>query len=85
MEVIPVQTQDFDFFYNNMENLYETYGHKFLAIKDREILGSYNTFDVALESTLKNEKVGTFIIQECFAHREDCVNNFQGNVMFSSA
>jgi hypothetical protein len=76
---------DFDFFLQNMERLYRQHGQKFVAIKDHNILGAYDTFNEALETTLEKEKLGTFLIQECFESREKLVHHFQGNVMPVSA
>jgi len=80
-----MQEQDYDYFLENIGDLYNQYGHKFLAIKNRQILGAYDNFDNALSETLKHEKLGTFLIQECFQNREECVHYFQGNVMLSPA
>jgi hypothetical protein len=73
--------KDFDFFLQNMERLYREHGHKFVAIKNLNILGTYDTFNEALEITLKTEELGTFLIQECFENREKLVHHFQGNVI----
>jgi hypothetical protein len=77
--------KDFDFFLQSMEKLYKEHGHKFVAIKDLNILGTYDTFNEALETTLKTEELGTFLIQECFENREKLVHHFQGNVIPVSA
>ena len=76
-----VQDKDYNFFLENIETLYEKYGHKFLAIKDEHILCVYDTFEEALNNTLKTEALGTFLIQECLENREKLVHHFQGNVM----
>jgi hypothetical protein len=76
-----MQEQDFDYFLQNMERLYQTHGYKFVAIKNQNILGFYDTFDEALENTIKTEEPGTFLIQECLENKEKLVNHFQGNVM----
>ena len=76
-----MQNQDFNFFYQNMENLYKTYGNKFIAIKNTEILGAYNSFDIALHETLKEQKIGTFFIQECFETENPCVQESLDNVI----
>ena len=75
-----MQDQDFDYFVKNIQKLHETYGHKFLAIKNQGVLGAYNTFSEALETTLKTEELGEFLIQECFDSKEKLINHFQGNV-----
>jgi fibrillarin-like rRNA methylase len=75
------QDQDFEYFIQNIEAFYKQYGHKFLAIKDRNILGAYDSFNTALEETLKQEQIGTFIIQECFKNKEESVTGAIFNVM----
>jgi len=77
--------KDFDFFLQNMEKLYKVHGQKFVAIKDHNILGAYDTFNEALKTTLEKEELGTFLIQECFENREKLVHHFQGNVIPVSA
>jgi fibrillarin-like rRNA methylase len=76
-----VQNQEFQFFLQNMETFYKTYGHKFVAVKNQGILGAYDSFNDALDTTLKTEELGTFLIQEIFDDREKMVHHFQGNVM----
>ena len=75
------QDKDFDYFLANMKNLYSEHGHKFVSVKNQSILGVYNTFNDALENTLKTEKLGTFLVQECFDNKEKMVQHFQCNVM----
>ncbi|GMO58152.1 MAG: hypothetical protein Ta2A_03510 [Treponemataceae bacterium] len=78
-----MQAQDFHYFMQNTDKFYKTYGGKFLAIKDSQILGVYETFNSALADTLKKETLGSFLIQECFENKEKAVYNFQGNVAFA--
>lgn len=75
------QDKDFEYFLENMEQLYKVYGHKFVAVKNQNFLGYYDSFNEALESTLKTEELGTFLIQECKANRGELVHHFQGNVV----
>ena len=76
-----MQETDFSYFLENMEELYKTYGHKFAAVKNKGILGVYDTFNEALETTMKTEEFGTFLIQEIFTDKEKMVHHFQGNVI----
>ena len=64
------QDLDFNYYLENMPGFYETYGQKFLAIKNLNILGVYDTFNEALDTTLKTEELGSFLIQECFDNVE---------------
>jgi len=79
--MVDQQDLDFDYFLENMEDLYHKYGNKFIALKSRNIIGVYDNFINAYESTLKTEEIGTFLIQECFDNKEKMVHHFQGNVM----
>lgn len=56
---------DFDYFIENYKKLYEKYGHKFLAIKDKKVLGAYNSVLEAVNDLTGKYKVGDYIIQEC--------------------
>jgi len=75
------QDLDFNYFLENMNKLYRKYGNKFVVVKNQNVLGAYNDFNKALETTLKTEEMGTFLIQECFDNKEKMVCHFQGNVM----
>jgi len=79
------QTVDFDYFLQNMENLYQVHGHKYVAVKNQGVLGVYDTFQNAYETTVKTEEVGSFLIQECFDSRDKMVHHFQRNIVPVSA
>jgi len=72
--------ENFEYFKENMLQFYNEYGSKFIAIKDRKVLGVYDTFDEALEVTLKSEKIGTFIVQQCTDDATNFTSTFQSNV-----
>lgn len=59
------QLDDFKWFVGEMPELFRQYGHCFLAIKNRRVLGSYQSYGEAVEDTASSEGLGTFIIQEC--------------------
>ncbi|MDR3050057.1 MAG: hypothetical protein LBV16_09565 [Elusimicrobiota bacterium] len=79
-----MEDKNFKFFYDRMPELYKKYGHKFLVVKDCAILADYDDFDTALKETLKKEKLGTFLIQECFETQEQSIQYFQSNVSFAN-
>lgn len=56
---------DFQFFINNYQKLYSKYGHKFLAIKNKEILGAYDSVPETIDSLSSAHEAGSYIIQEC--------------------
>ena len=58
---------DFEWFKQNLSELYKQYGACFLVIKDKEVIGSYPTYAEALKASVKQYNIGEFIIQECGA------------------
>lgn len=56
---------DFQWFLDNYDELYQRYGHKVFAIQNKKILGLYDNKNEAINITAQKYKLGTFIIQEC--------------------
>jgi len=75
--------KDYDYFINNLSDLYAQYGHCFLAIKNQKVVGVFDEFKNAYYEMVKTEELGTFIIQECVDDPEKLVHRFQFNVTFS--
>ena len=78
-----MKNKDYDYFVENMRALYKKHGRKFLVIKNQSVLAVYDTFEQAYDETLKHEKLGTFLIQECFKNEKESVLHFQSNVSFA--
>jgi hypothetical protein len=75
-----MQEQDYEYFLENTARFYKEYGQRFLTIKNQNVIGVYDSFNDALDNTLKKEPLGTFLIQECLENRGKAANYFQGNV-----
>ncbi len=65
---------DFDYFVNHYQELFDKYGHKFIAIKNNTILGSYDTELDAINEVSKKYPLGTFIVQECNGNESGYTN-----------
>lgn len=70
-ELTKQQKEDFQFFVEHRPELFEKYGECVLVIANREVLGSYKQYPVAVRETLKEHDFGTFIVQRCSAD-ESC-------------
>jgi len=57
--------ENYIFFKNNLPKFIKRYKGKYIVIKDKRVLGSYDDFDEAYRETIRNEALGTFIIQQC--------------------
>lgn len=56
---------DFKYFIEHYNELYEKYGHKFIVIKNHEILGVHDDLESAINITSEKYPLGTYIVQEC--------------------
>ncbi|RYD56849.1 MAG: hypothetical protein EOP56_10680 [Sphingobacteriales bacterium] len=59
-------TEEIDYYKANREEFITLYNGKHLVIKDKQIIGVYNTNSQAYDETIKSHQVGTFIIERPF-------------------
>lgn len=58
-------SEDFSWFKEHYADFQKKYGESFIAIKDKKILGVYDSYGNGVRETTKTEEFGTFIVQEC--------------------
>jgi hypothetical protein len=56
---------DFNWFIDNYQSLFDQYGHKVLGIKNKNIIGVFDSEIEAADALAETEENGTYIIQEC--------------------
>ena len=56
---------DFEFFLDNYDKFYKTYGYCYIAIRFKEILGVYKSISEAVDILSNQYELGEYIIQEC--------------------
>lgn len=62
--------EDFAWFEQHYQEFQTTYGNAFLAIKNKQVIGVYDSYGEGIRETQKTEELGTFIVQEC---SKDCI------------
>ena len=65
-----MQDVDYQWFLDNTEELYKEHGEKFVAIKNKSILGIYNDYDSGIEETMKQEELGSFLVQKLLENKD---------------
>ena len=73
--------REYQYFISHHEELFSKYPNKFLVIKGEEVIGVHNSNLEAYNETVKTEKLGTFLIQECKMDIQNQV--FHSRVMFA--
>ena len=74
-------TSDFQWFLANYKELYSKYGESYIAIKDKKVLGKYNSYAEGVRETQKTEQLGTFIDQNC-GKDESAYTNYISSTCF---
>ena len=74
--------KEFKYFLNNKEDLSRKYKGKFLVIRDEKVIGAYDSEKDAYDNAIKNNELGTFLIQECSTRESAFVQNFHSRVLF---
>jgi hypothetical protein len=75
--------EEFKFYLNNQEKLVEKYNGKFIVIKDRNVIGSFDSEIAAYEETQKFHDLGTFLIQYCSPGIESYTQTFHSRTVFN--
>ena len=58
-----MQEKDYKWFLDNYDNLFEDYGHKYLAIKNQTVLGAYSSYADAVEYYKTKDPYGLQLIE----------------------
>ena len=80
-----LQNDVFKWFLDNYDRIYREYGKCYVAIKNKKILGIYNSAAEGIRETKKSEEIGSFIVQYCNGEESGYTNyissmNFMGAV-----
>ena len=60
-----MQNDDYQWFLEQYDRLFNEYGDAYLAIKDKTIIGVYSSYAEGVKETAKRYPLGSFIVQYC--------------------
>lgn len=69
-----LQHSDYEWFLDNYDDLFKTYGDSYLAIKNKQVIGKYKSFAEGVRETQKSEPLGSFIVQFCNGNKTGFTN-----------
>ena len=75
--------KEFKYYLDNQKQLVKEYLNKYIVIKNNTIIGAYDSEMDAYNETLKNHKLGTFLIQHCLPGEESHTTTFHSRVIFN--
>ena len=76
--------KEFQFYLDNQKELVEKYSGKFIVIKNNSIIGVYNSHSDAYNNSLKENELGTFLIQHCIEGEQSYTQTFHSQVIIHS-
>lgn len=82
MAEVPLQ-QEFEYYISHQAELVEKYSGKYIVIKNRKVIGVYDSEDMAVTETSKSETLGTFLVQLCEAGKDNYTQTFHSRVAFA--
>ena len=68
-----MQDLDFAWYVENISELYRQYGACYIAIKNKTVIGKFETYADGVTVTMRRETLGTFIVQKCARSIEECI------------
>ena len=75
--------EEFYWYIANQSELVKIYNGKYLVIKDKKVVGAYDTVLEALTEAKKKYDAGTFLIQLCTQGKDAYTVTFHSRVTFA--
>ena len=75
--------KEFNYYLEHQEKLVEKYNGKYIVIKNFSVIGSFDTEIEAIEKTIKEHKLGTFLVQKCESGSESYTQTYHSRVNFA--
>lgn len=73
--------KEFEYYLQHQSDLVKKYKGKFIVVKGEQVIGSYDSHLEAYNTTVKTEKLGTFLIQHCLPGKDSYTQTFHSRVL----
>jgi len=75
--------KEFNYYLERQEELFKKYIGKFIVIKNREVIGVFDSELEAIEKTAEKYELGTFLVQKCEPGSESYTETYHSRVTFA--
>lgn len=75
--------KEFRYYLEHQNELVKKYNGKFIVIKNREVIGAFDSELEAIKKTAENHELGTFLIQKCEPGSESYTQTYHSRVTFA--
>ena len=74
--------KEFKYYLEHQDEFVKKYNGKFIVIKNREVLGVFDSELEAIEKTAETHELGTFLVQKCEPGSESYTQTYHSRVAF---
>lgn len=74
--------KEFKYYIKHQDELVKQYNGKFIVIKNRKVIGEYDSELEAIKETTKEHELGTFLIQKCEPGSKSYTQTYHSRVAF---
>ncbi|TET44998.1 hypothetical protein E3J62_08840 [candidate division TA06 bacterium] len=74
--------KEFKYYIKHQDELVKQYNGKFIVIKNRKVIGEYDSELEAIKETTKEHELGTFLIQKCEPGSKSYTQTYHSRVSF---
>ena len=72
--------KEYKYYQSNKNSIKKKYKNQFVVINDSEIIGAYSSREEALKESVKEYKLGEFLIQEVSNKKDEQIQRFYSRV-----
>ncbi|MHB1005772.1 MAG: hypothetical protein ACYC3S_09040 [Chloroflexota bacterium] len=72
--------QEFQYYLEHQDELVARYNSKFIVIKDRRVIGAYDSQLEAIRKTQEQHELGTFLVQKCEPGKASYTQSYHSRV-----
>jgi hypothetical protein len=72
--------KEFKYYLEHQDEFVKKYNGKFIVIKDREVIGVFDSELEAIEKTAEKHELGTFLVQKCEPGSESYTQTYHSRV-----
>jgi hypothetical protein len=74
---------EYKYYIDHQQELLQLYKGRFIVIKDKTVVGDYDSQAAAYLNSIKKFELGTFIIQECTEGNSGYTQTYHSRVIFA--
>ena len=74
--------KEFNYYLEHQDEIVKEHNGKFVVIKENEVLGAFDSEVEAINKTLEEHDLGTFLVQKCEPGKASFTQTYHSRVVF---